>query len=904
MTPARGLAPRVFQRRGIWLAAAVLLLLGVDLGTRFAVEVLWFAEQEALPILWTRLRGQILWGGIGFAVAFALLSAVVLGALRRGPAVRTSAAGGIRIVPLDQRLRPAAVGAAMLAALGFAVALGDRWLDLRLAGERVAYGIREPWFGRDVADYIFVLPAFRAGLDWLLGLVALALGVGIALEAALAAMSGVRSLVPAARRRLALLGALAFLVVGARMWVAQYDVVYTPHGVVHGAGYADMHARLPAFRVLALLAVAGAALVVVGGVRGRGRWPLVVPAVWGGAAVLGLALVPQAVQKLVVEPNELEKERPYLQSAIAMTRHAYDLERIEARPTVLERELDAERVNAHRDVLENIRLWDWEPLLATYGQIQEIRPYYDFNDVDVDRYRVDGAPRQIMLAARELAYDEIPEGARTWVNVHLKYTHGYGLCASPVNRITAEGLPDLWVRDIPPTAVPELAVTRPEIYFGEETSTFALVGTSTDEFDYPTGDANAANRYAGRGGIGVGTLWRRVLFAVALRSREMLLTGYLTPDSRILLRRSLHERAPRIAPFLRYDDDPYLVVDAGRLYWIQDAYTVSDRFPGSRPTGRINTLRNAVKVVVDAYDGTTRFYVSEPDDPILQSYARVFPTLFQPATALAPGLRAHWRYPEDLFRVQADVLATYHMQDAQVFYNREDVWAVPLERSGGREQVIAPVYTMLRLEPDAPPEFVLMLPFTPRGKDNMIAWLVAHCDEPQRGRRQLALFPKQELIYGPRQIEARIDQDAAISQLLTLWSQRGSNVIRGNLLVVPLAGTVLYVEPLYLQADQGALPELKRVIVAHAERIELGQDLEEALGRLLSRAQPAAPLPVTTLAGATPLATPAPRADRALDLLRSAETALQRGDWIEHGRAMQALRGLLESEAGGAPQRP
>ena len=900
--PRPGFGP--LGQRGALIAAFLALLFVGDVGTRFAVDVLWFAEVGALPVLWTRLRAQLVWGGIGFVIAFAVLAAVVFSTLRRGPALRIATGGGVRIVPMDQRMRPAALGAAAVVAFGFAVALADHWLDFGLAASGVDYGVREPWFGRDVGDYVFTMPALRAALDWLLGLIALALAVSAASEAALAAMSATRTLPVTARRRIAGLAALLLAVIGARLLVAQYGVVYSAHGAVHGAGWADMHARLPAFRLLAVAAFAAAAVVALGGWRGRTRWIAGAPIAWLVIAALGLGVVPSLVQKLIVEPNELEKETPYLEAAIAMTRHAYELDDIAAEQVELDRSLDAARLTEHADVMQNVRLWDWQPLLATYGQIQEIRPYYVFNDVDIDRYRVGGMSRQLMIAAREIAYDEIPEGARTWVNVHLKYTHGYGLCASPVNRVTPEGLPELWVRDIPPTAPPELAVTRPEIYFGEQTTAFALVGMSTDEFDYPAGEANAATRYSGRGGIGLGSLWRRLLFAAALRSRELLLTDYLTPASRILLRRSLSERAPRIAPFLRYDHDPYLVVDGGRLYWIQDAYTVSDRFPGARPTGRLNTLRNAVKVVVDAYDGTTTLYASDAEDPILRSYAAIFPTLFAPLDSMPAGLRAHLRFPEDLFRIQTDVLATYHMLDPQVFYNREDVWAVPLERAGNREVAIEPVYTMLRLDPGGASEFVLMQPFTPRGKDNMIAWLVARCDEPHRGERRLALFPKQELIYGPRQVEARIDQDAAISQLLTLWSQRGSNVIRGNLLVVPLAGTLLYVEPLYLQADQGALPELKRVIVVHADRIELGIDLEDAMARLLG-GMPATPL--ITLDGLqTPLA--ADRGDeprrRALDLLQAAEAALQRGDWIEHGRSMQALRDLLAEPEPAPRQRP
>jgi uncharacterized membrane protein (UPF0182 family) len=903
MTARRRTPFGALGQRGVLIAAFLAVLFIGDVGSRFAVDVLWFSEVGALPVLWTRLRAQLACGAIGFVIAFALLGVVVFGTLRRGPALRIATGGGVRIVPMDQRLRPAALAAAAVVAFGFAVALGDHWLDFGLARSGGDYGVRDPWFGRDAGDYVFAMPALRAALDWLLGLLALTLAIGVAAEMALAAMSATRAVPVSARRRIAVLSAVLLATIGARLLVAQYGVVYSPHGAVHGAGWTDMHARLPAFRLLAVAAFAAAGVVAVAGWRGRMRWLLGAPAAWVVLAALGLGVVPSLVQKLIVEPNELEKETPYLEAAIAMTRYAYELDGVAAEQVQLAHDLDAADLGAHADVLQNVRLWDWQPLLATYGQIQEIRPYYDFHDVDIDRYRVDGMLRQVMMAAREIAYDEIPEGARTWVNVHLKYTHGYGLCASPVNRVTREGMPELWVRDIPPEARPELAVRRPEIYYGEQTTAFALVGMSTDEFDYPAGDVNAATRYSGRGGIAVGSFWRRLLFAAALRSRELLLTDYLTADSRILLHRSLSERVPRIAPFLRYDHDPYLVIDAGRLYWIQDAYTVSDRFPGARPTGRLNTLRNSVKVVVDAYDGTTTFYINDAQDPILRSYAAMFPTLFTPLERMPAGLRAHLRFPEDLFRIQTDVLSTYHMLDPQVFYNREDVWGVPLERVNNREVAIEPVYTMLRLAPGAPSEFVLMQPFTPRGKDNMIAWFVARCDEPQRGERRLALFPKQELIYGPRQVEARIDQDAAISQLLTLWSQRGSNVIRGNLLVVPLAGTLLYVEPLYLQADQGALPELKRVIVAHAERIALGVDLDDALVQLQGGMRPAAAGPLAIAAQpAGPAAGTDPRR-RALELLQAAEAALQRGDWIEHGRSMQALRELLAGD-GTSDQRP
>jgi uncharacterized membrane protein (UPF0182 family) len=423
---------------------------------------------------------------------------------------------------------------------------------------------------------------------------------------------------------------------------------------------------------------------------------------------------------------------------------------------------------------------------------------------------------------------------------------------------------------------------------------------STDEFDYPVGDTNQATRYAGKGGIAAGSLGRRLLFAWYLRSRELLLTGYVTPESRILMRRSLRERIPRVAPFLLYDQDPYVVVHEGRLLWIQDAYTRTDRFPYAQAVGRLNYVRNAVKVVVDAYDGTTTFYAVDQNEPLLRAYSKVFPGLFRPLEEMPEGLRAHLRYPEDLFQIQAEVFATFHMEDPQVFYNREDLWQLPIESVGGQETLVEPYYAVLNLPGAERPELLLMLPFTPARKDNMVAWLAARCDGAALGERMVFLFPKQELIYGPRQIEARIDQDASISQMLTLWSQRGSDVIRGNLLVIPIERSILYVEPLYLQAAKGALPELKRVIIAHGDRIEMGPDLETTLSMLFGAADMAHEVPVVETVEsqrAAAAATASGSASQALGLLRRAEGAVQRGDWVAYGNAMQELRRALESAA-------
>ncbi len=894
--------------RGPLRLVAVLLVALVVAGRAvdWFVDALWFQELGALQVWTTGVRQNALIGTFAFVVAFAVLGFAVLRVLRRGPALRFGRDGEVRIVPADRRFRPVVLAAVGVVALFFAAELGSHWLELRLALERVPYGVREPIFGRDAADYVFVLPAAVRIVNWLIALVVLALGATGALEALFASTTGARTLTAAAWRGLGAWTAALFALIGMRIGLEQFSVLYSPHGTLYGAGYTDVHARLPAFRILAVAAFVVAAAVAAGAWRGRVRVAAMAVGAWLVIAILGLGLVPTAMQKLFVEPTELAKEKPFLEAAIHLTRAAYDLDAIEARPFQVDKSLDAAGLAQHADLLDNVRLWDWKPLLATYGQIQEIRLYYNFGDVDIDRYTVGGRTRQVMLSARELAYDQLPEGARTWVNLHLKYTHGYGLCMSPVTHVTREGLPDLWVRDIPPVSSIDLPLERPEIYYGEQTSVFALVGTGTDEFDYPTGESNQLVRYAGKGGIPVGSAARRLLFAWALQSREMLFTSYLKPESRLLLRRSLRARAPHIAPFLRYDHDPYLVVADGRCVWIQDAYTASDRFPNSFRSGDLNTIRNAVKITVDAYDGTTRFYSADSKDPLLRAYSAIFPELFLPLDQMPAALRAHLRFPEDLFDIQAHVLATYHMQDPQVFYNREDLWAAPLERSSGREVTLDPYYAMVQVEPGGAAEFVLMQPFTPAGKDNMIACLVARCDGEHRGERYVALYPKQELIYGPRQIEARIDQDGAISQLLTLWSQHGSNVLRGTLLVMPIGQALLYVEPLYLQAENGGLPELKRVIVAHGDRIEIGENLQDALSRLVVGADASFQAAEPAVPGAAPPSAPhagGPDPGRALGLLQDAEAALRNGDWVAHGRAMQELRQFLQN-ASGAPPRP
>jgi uncharacterized membrane protein (UPF0182 family) len=634
----------------------------------------------------------------------------------------------------------------------------------------------------------------------------------------------------------------------------------------------------------------------------RVRWlPYAALAAWLVIAFFGGSIYPGLLQRFAVEPNELTRERPYIAHTIEFTRRAFGLQDVlEADFDIAEEALPID-LAANDATITNIRLWDYRPLLRTYGQLQEIRLYYAFADVDVDRYVVDGDYRQVTLAVRELARDELPVTAQTWVNRHLVYTHGNGVVLSPVNEVREEGLPRLWVQDIPPRALfPSLEIDRPGIYFGELTEDYVVARTEEQEFDYPSGEQNVYTSYEGTGGVVLNSFLKRLTYAVRLGSSQLLLSDAITRESRLLWRRSLEQRVGTIAPFLRYDADPYPVIIDGRLVWILDAYTVSARFPYSEPIdtsyGRIAYIRNSVKVTIDAYDGTVRFYLRDPDDPVAATYAAIFPDLFRPVDEMPAGLVAHWRYPEGMFRIQAVKFQRFHMTDPQVFYNQEDLWAWPEEVVTGERMLIEPYYVIMQLPDGQEPEFMLMLPYTPSNKQNMVAWLYARSDAPQYGEMGVFKFPKQRLIYGPMQVESRIDQDPLISQQLSLWNQRGSQVIRGNLLVIPVEESILYVEPIYLQAEASQLPELRRVVVAYGNRIAMEETLAQGLAQVMAarpdEVPPGEPGEQPQLPVEGDVAELIRQAD---EHYQAAQVCLQAGDWTCYGEEMDALQAVLET---------
>jgi uncharacterized membrane protein (UPF0182 family) len=853
-----------------------------------------------------------------FAVSF-LVSAVFLG-VNVWICDRQASLDAFRLAmlipdaPLDPRrvlqlVRGLMVAAVLAPSLVLGAAAAGEWFQLLCYLSPQDFGIADPVFSLDVGFYVFQLPLLVFVQTWATALVSLTimLVAGFSISRDTLVNRHPNGVSDGARKQLTLLGALLFVLVSAGWWLERFELLFERQGVVWGAGYTDLHARLPAAWIMAGLALAVAVALVVS--LGRGGWRIA-----AGAAVLyvtaRLLLVqawPAIVQDYRVKPNELGLELSYLERNIQATRQAYALDRIEAEPFEAASGLDMDVIRSNPLTIENVRVWDDRPLLTTYAQIQEIRLYYDFVDVDVDRYLIDGRLRQVMLAARELEYSNVPAQAQSWVNEHFQYTHGYGITMSPVNKVTDEGLPELFIQDIPPKINAGPPIDRPEIYYGELTDSYVFVNTGADEFDYPDGDQNAYTRYAGQGGVPVGGLARKIAFAIHFGSLDILLSDYLLPESRVMFRRKLQERIQRLAPFLAFDDDPYMVVDEGRLFWIVDAYTTSPYYPYAEPLevhkGRsLNYIRNAVKVVVDAYHGSVELYISDPEDPVVRAYAQIFESSFQPMDAMPEGLRAHVRYPVDFFDVQGSMYRAYHMTDPTVFYNKEDMWALPKELYGGQARTMQSYYLVTKLPGEDRAEFILLVPFVPTERDNMISWMAARCDPESYGRLLLYQFPKQKLIYGPMQIEARIDQDPAISEMMTLWSQAGSKVIRGNLLVIPIGDSLMYVEPVYLQAESSKLPELKRVIVSYENRIAMEQTLERALRQVFSAGPSASPasddpsLPEPDPGQPTQV-TPQGWADLAHDASNWFERARQRqeaGDWAGYGQALESLAESLD----------
>jgi uncharacterized membrane protein (UPF0182 family) len=879
----------------------------------FLVDWLWFSAIGYPQVFWTTIGAKAVvlfavWTGT--AVVLWLNGWLAVRFARRQPTQSVAAfvwnlTGTVPppdlLAVVRDRLpwpRVIAGGAGLLALLVAAAEVGN-WGAILQFFYHVPYGADDPLFNKDISFYLFVLPAYILVKNWML----LTLVLSALFAAAIYWVHGEieydvqhRSMSPTVIAHGSALLALLFVVKAWSYVLDRYLLLYGDNGVVVGASYTDVHVGLPGLWLMIGLSII-AAFAALANLRVRTyRLPAaaVMLVVIGSFVLSGIA--PVLFRQFFVKPSELQLERPYIERNIALTRQAYNLDKIAAKPFAAEQKLTFKTLDANKATIENIRLWDWQPLSDTYAQLQEIRTYYKFHHLDVDRYWLDGSYQSVMISARELRPSLLPPNAQTWVNRHVLFTHGTGAVMSPVTRKSSEGLPFFYLRDIPPVADGGPPIHEPRIYYGEEQDSYVIVKGSTPEFDYPKGKDNVYAAYDGTGGVPIGSMAWRGLFAYYFNDPNLVLSSYITADSRIMIRRNIQQRVATIAPFLRLDHDPYLVISDGRMFWMQDAYTVSSYFPYAEPAQElgINYIRNSVKVIVDAYNGTVDFYLMDTADPVAATFQRIFPSLFKPFSAMPADLQKHIRYPEDLFLIQARLYQTYHMEAADVFYNREDLWQFPRQPGGGGIATMAPYYIIMRLPGEPQAEFFLMLPMVPSRRDNMIAWLAARCDAPDYGKLIVYEFPKEKLVYGPFQIEARINQSTEISQQITLWNQMGSRVIRGaNLLVIPIENSILYVTPLYLRAEHGHLPELKRVIAAYGEHVVMKETLAEALSALFM--EPGAAPGVSTRREERPATGPAAsQAREALDRYNQAVERLKSGDWKGFGTQFDAMRELLE----------
>jgi len=828
------------------ILAVVLLLFIVPSSVEYYTDWLWFRELGYEGVFLRTLNAQFAVFAATFVAAFLILFVnlrIARASITRPHVMLGTGADGRAIAVQTGPLARLALPVAVIVAAALGIAAARNWLLWLNFLHATPFGQTDPLFGRDVSFYVFRLPIWKELQQQSFILAVLSL-IGCGLYYVLSGNFVIEPrsqagffprirLVTSARRHIGVLAALVFGLLAWGTWLDMPSMLLTQTNAVFGASYSDVHAHLPVLWLTIGVLAIGGALAVVHGFTRRG-WPLPLAIGLYFLVTIGGSIYAASVQRFSVAPNELNREQAYILNNIDATRRAYALDRVEEHEHSGDSELTAKDVIANAATVENVRLWDHQPLLKTFGQIQEIRTYYEFKSVDNDRYLIDGKYRQVMLSVRELNPDSIPN--RSWVNERLMFTHGYGLTLGPVNQVTTEGLPVLMIRDLPPVSTTNLRVDQPSIYYGEMSSDYVLVRTKQREFNYPKGDDNETSVYEGTGGVSIGNFWRRLMFALRFTDTDILFTNQLMPESRILYHRQIADRAQLLAPFLSFDADPYPVLSGGRVKWIQDAYTTTTNFPYSTPApykdGRINYIRNSVKIVIDAYDGSTQFYLAEPSDPIALTLAKIFPGMLQPLSAMPVDLRMHVRYPEDIFAIQAAMYQSYHMTNPQVFYNKEDMWQIPTIEGERGSVTMQPYYTVMRLPGEKREEFIQMLPFTPRFKENLSAWMVARSDTEHYGRLLVYAFPKQKFVFGPKLIVGRINQDEVISPKLTLWNQQGSHVIWGTLLVIPIEESLLYVRPLYLQSSEARMPELKQVVVAYQNRIEMEETLTRALARI------------------------------------------------------------------------
>ncbi len=896
--------------RAVWIIVLLFLLFtGIPGAVGYYTDWLWFREVGFQSVFATELLAKI-----GLFVVAALVAYFFITFNGKYAASGVSKAPVLwrvspELPPVDvaHNLAKIVTPIGIVLALFFGTIAASSWMEILQMLNHAAFHVSDPVFGRDIGWYVFVLPALSTIIGLARGLVIISLILSLFMHLLRGRVTlppqrvGLQS--PADHHIAALL--VGFLLLTAiQIWLVRLpELLYSTTGPLVGASYTDLHANYPALHIIAFTALIGAVLVIYGMLRQKIVWFTFLSFIgYVAVSIVVGGLFPWAMQRFIVAPTELTREAPQLKSHIVATRAAWGLDKVEMRDLTGDAKLTIDDIRANSATVQNVRLWDRDPLLQTFGQLQEIRTYYDFKSIDDDRYMVNGRYRQVLLSPRELNSESLPQ--LTFINQHLTFTHGMGLTLGPVNEVTSEGLPVLFIKDLPPVSNVSLKVTRPQIYFGELTKEYVFVNTHQAEFDYPSGEQNVTAHYTGTGGVRVGSFLRRAMFAIRFGALNVLLSGDITSDSRVLYNREIEERVKMALPFLSFDEDPYMIVAGnGELKWMLDGYTTTDRYPYSqRLTDGTSYMRNSVKVIIDAYTGSIDAYILDPSDPIVETYSKIFPGIFKPISAMPADVRAHMRYPTDLFAIQSTLFATYHMDAPESFYHREDQWQTPATGDQADTEQRFMRHIVMKLPEEKNAEYIFMAPFTPKGKDNLASWMIARNDGANYGKLSVYRFPKQSLVYGPRQIKSRINQDTDISRELTLWDQRGSEVIRGELLVIPIEEALIYVQPIYLRAQGGKIPELKRVVVAYQNQVVMAETLEAGLARLFGGNVPQTADSVVTVAGAKPDTTkrlvvpaisPSSAISEAQDHYDRAMEAQRAGDWAAYGREIKALGEVL-----------
>ncbi len=872
-----------------WLIVIVIIL-GFMLfwGADFITELIWYDNLGYLATFYTLLKLRIVPGIVSFLVIFTFLSLNWLFVQKNWEKERIKR--GDDPVKISRYF---ILIVSLIVAIAFNSNLFIKWQDVAGFLGRTPFGITDPLFNHDISFYVFTLPLVDSVYQTLFGMIIITALAAIVLYLVTGNIHVINrrlTMNNEARFHLLLLVLLSTLL-GIFGWqLRSYKLLNSPGGIVYGATYSDVYGRLLFYRIMQILSGIAVLVFTVNLFRSVYKSTLIMLVILLGVGLVG-QLIPSFIQTYIVEPNELTKEKPFLENNIRFTRYAFNLHNIKATQFNPALNFSIDDWEDNVAVLENVRLWDWRALEKTFAQLQELRYYYQMGEIDIDRYYFDGTARQIAIATREISSNRLADSANTWVNRHLVFTHGYGVVMSSMHKVTEQGLPELIVRDIPPKGL--IAIERPEIYFGEKTTDYVIVNTKQKELDYPSGEDNVLTSYAGDGGIELGSFIKKLLYSLRFKTTKIFLSSDIGKNAKIMYYRQIKERVAKLVPFLKLDPDPYAVVANGRIYWLLDAYTVSDRFPYSQPlSGMGNYMRGSFKIVVDAYTGKTDIYLYDSKDPFGQAYQKVFPSLIKNKEEFPQELISHLRYPEQMFIAQAHILEIYHMTNPDVFFNKEDIWEFPEELYHGQAIYMEPYYAMVHFPGEKDAEFVLLLPFTPKNKHNMVSWLAGRSDTKQYGELVLYRFPKDRIIYGPMQIEARINQDPEISKLLSLWNQQGSSVQRGNHLVLPMNDSLLYVEPIYLLADQGQIPELRLVVLSDGTELAYGSTFLEAYNKLRKE-------PITTEV-TPPVETETDKkkdnlAQFAFEAFLEAEEAMRRGpDWQAYAEAQKKLKDLLE----------